>query len=109
MRLTPVSQGTVTPRTNTEAANTAVAITLAANADEYHVLHAIQYSYTAAPTNGGITVTIGGTTVFDFDIVGTEDTIEFPKPIYQNKNEAMVITLKAGGAAIVGSLNVQTS
>lgn len=109
MRLTPVSGAKVTSQTNTEAANTAVVITLAADADETHVLHGIQCSYSATPTGGGITVSIGGSDVFDFDIVGTEQVFDFPKPIYGQKNQAMVITLKAGGAAVIGSLNVQTS
>lgn len=109
MALTPISQAKITPRTDTEAADTAVVITLAADEREVHVLHAIQYSYSETPTGGGITVSINSTVVFDFDITGTEGTIEFHAPVYGKENQAMVITLKAGGGTAVGSLNVQTS
>ena len=109
MLLPPDSLGKIIPQTDTEAADTDVVITLAAQEKEWNVLHAIQYSYSETPSGGGITVVIGGTTVFDFDISGTEGTIEFPAPVYQKRNQAMVITLKAGGGTAVGTLNIQTS
>ena len=105
----PHPDGKVTASTVEGAANTAATITLAAAADTRHVLHAIQYSYAGTITTAGITVSVAGSDVFDIDVTIKEGTIEFHAPIYTSENEAMVITIKAGGGTSVGKLNTQTS
>lgn len=106
---TPYTNAKVTSRHATAAGNTAVVITLAADADEIHAIHGIQVAYSAAPAGGLISVAIAGSTVFSDYVIGTNGSYEFTQPIYGAKNEAMVITLAAGGGVITGVLNAQTS
>lgn len=89
---------------------TAAVITLAADANEIHVLDWVVWSYDAAQTAGQLTVTIAGTTVFDIDILASgPGSVTFPGGLYgSNKNEAMVITLKAGDTGEAGKLNART-
>lgn len=109
MRIVPEEYAKITSRTSTSSANAAATITLAANSDEFHAVHSIQCSYSAAPTTATVSVAIDGTTVFSMHVVGTELVIDLAKPIYGEKGEALVVTLSAGGSGIVGKLNVQTS
>jgi putative N-acetylmannosamine-6-phosphate epimerase len=101
-----------TPQTVTSAANDTAVITLAAASGVSHVLDSLQWSYDGASTTGGLTVTINAVSVFDVDIIraaADNDSMIFPKGMYTTpKNQAMVITLKAAGAGIVGKLNAQT-
>lgn len=93
---------------NDAAANADAVITLAAIADEIHVLDQLWFSYSATPTAGRLTITIGGVTKLDLDI-----TQSGPGPLPLNRmnggkpNEAVVITLKAAGSGVVGKLTVQ--
>jgi hypothetical protein len=94
--------------TATAAANTAVAITLAAGgAGVSHIIGGIIWSYSAAPTGGTLTITDGGTTVFQLDITssGVKDLF-FRRPLKFSANSQVVITLSAAGASVVGKLNV---
>lgn len=109
MRIVPQEYADITPRTATSTANAAVSITLAADEDEIHALYAIQCGYSASPSGGTVEVSIGGTVVFSEYVSGANLDFEFPKPLYGDKNQAMVITLSAGGGTAVGKLNVQTS
>jgi len=84
------------------------AITIPASSAEFWVLDAIGFSYSALPTTGRLVVAIGGVTIIDLDIrsIG-HNYIRFSEPIYKGseaKNEAMVITLHAGGASVVGKV-----
>ena len=94
--------------TTSVATNVAAVVTLAADADQTHVLDALYYSYDAAPTGGLLTVTIGGTTVFEVDVTaGGPDDFEFPNGLYNDaKNEEMVVTLAAAGGSIQGIVTV---
>lgn len=98
-----------TPDTATAAANTAVVITYAANANRRHALSQVIVSYSAAPTGGNLTIEDGaGTTVFDVAITSAgPTTIIFDPPIGGTANTAMVITLAAGAGAVVGKLNAR--
>lgn len=98
--------------TATAGANTNAVLTIAAEADEIHVLDMLWFSYTdgtagASPV-GRITISIGGTVVFDHDI-----TSSGPGPLRLHgmnggkANEEVVVTLYAGGADVVGKLSVQ--
>src|SRR5437667_11090397 len=91
----------------TALAGTAVTVTLSAVAGAYHQVHNISWSYSAMPTGGRITVTDGGTTVVDFDLV--QDPFDsLPTsllPILSvAQNTDMVITLAAGGIGVTGKL-----
>lgn len=98
-----------TADTATAAANTAVAITYTANANVRHAVKQIVVSYSAAPTGGNLTIADGaGTTVFDVAITAAgPTTITLDPPLSGSYNTALVITLAAGGAAIVGKLNAR--
>lgn len=109
MQIVPNEYTKITTRTATSSANATAVVTLTADPNEFHALHSIQCSYSAAPTAATVTVAIDGTTVFSMHVVGTELVIDLPKPIYGAKGDSMVITLAAGGSGIVGKLNVQTS
>lgn len=90
------------------SANADAVISLAAVADEIHVLDQLWFSYSGAPTGGRLTIAIGGVTKLDLDV-----TQSGPGPLPLNRmnggkvNEAVVITLKAAGAGVVGKLAVQ--
>lgn len=91
-------------------ANAAVALTLAAVAARRNGVKSIVVSYSAAPTGGRLTVTDAGATVLDIDIIaGGPFQIPLPDGV-QNLavNTALVFTLAAGGAAIVGKINLST-
>ena len=91
---------------NVPAANTAAVITYAAVAAAKHVLAGVIVSYSAAPTGGRLTITDNAVTIFDIDITGAgPQVITFPEPIKGAAvNTAMVLTLAAAGAAVVGKL-----
>jgi hypothetical protein len=94
----------------TAAADTAVVITLAASPGHRHLIHGMQWSYSAAPTGGRLTVADGITTIFDVDITAAAD--RYDKVISMLKgsiNTAMTITLAAGSGTVVGKLNVQST
>jgi len=95
--------------TGESAANAAVAVTYAALADRCHVLWQIEWSYSAAPT-GSLTITDGGTTMLQLDITAAgPDSIVYEPPKKAKLNSAVVVTLAAGGAGVVGKLNVTHS
>lgn len=93
--------------TATAAANTSVALTFAALADRCHVIFRIDWSYDGSPTGGSLTITDGGTDMLVLAITAAgPDSIEFDPPKKAKLNSAVVITLAAGGAGVVGKLNV---
>lgn len=106
---TPDLAAKITTETSTSSANAATSITKAADANEVHALHSIACSFSASPTGATVSVSVGGSTVFSMYVVGTELLVDLDKPIYGSKNEALVVTLSAGGSGITGKLNVQTS
>jgi hypothetical protein len=104
--------GHVSPRANVlkgghyPGANTAAVVTLAAVARTKHVIHNVQWSYSAAPTGGRIHITVAGNTVWDVDVIaGGPGGLSLA--IAGAANEAVVVTLAAGGPGIIGKLNVQ--
>jgi hypothetical protein len=90
------------------SSNTACIITLAALTDAKYVIHAVQWSYTAAPTGGRLTIAFGAspTTELDVDIISGGPG-GFGLDLAGAKNEQMVVTLSAGGSGITGKLNIQ--
>lgn len=90
------------------AANTAAVVTLAADTSRRNGIASIHYSYSAAPTGGRLTITDGGTTVFNIDIIaGGENSLYFDPPLAGLHNSAVVVTLAAGGGVVVGKLNIR--
>lgn len=118
MRQLPNQIAKITWQHATAAANTAVIVTLPATADVMHVLAAAHVSYSGAPTGGKLTIAVGAapTTIYEVDI-----SAAVPPPfnfaggpdcfgVHGSKvNEQMVITLAAGGAGVVGKLNIGTA
>jgi hypothetical protein len=92
-------------------ANTAAIATIAAVAGRMHVIEQVDYSYEGgAPTGGLLTIAFGGSDKW-VQYITAEGTKEISPPggIYnqaQTLNEAAVITLAAGGAAVTGKVNV---
>src|SRR5438034_1327765 len=93
----------------TAVAGAAVTITLSGTAGVYHLVHNITWSYSALATTGRITVTDGGASLVDLDIV-QNPTDALPNTLLplqsQISSTAMVITLGAGGLTVVGKLVV---
>ena len=97
------------------AANADAVCTIDANPNQTWVLDWIAWSYdialVAAET---LVVTINAATVFTLDIpIEAVDTVQppqfihFPNGLYKpGKNQALVVTLSAGGAGCSGSLNI---
>lgn len=102
-------------RSNTDVANTAVPITLAAIPGRKWRLVAINASYLGGTPIGGITVTgLLDETIAspglsdDFDVGMTGEDIHTPDVggLRSRPGVDLVITLAAGGASAVGRLNV---
>lgn len=95
------------PKIHVPGSNAAAIITLAAVAGQRNIVEAIQWSYSAAPTNGRLTVVDGVTTVLDIDITAAGPG-GFGLTIPGSVNSAVVITLAAGGS-LIGKLNAQVT
>jgi len=88
------------------APNAAVVITLPTSRARYEFSGCIYWSYSADPTGGRLRIA-GGGFGFDVDITtGGPGFIPFSIPQHATNNTAIVITLAAGGAGIVGKLNL---
>jgi len=62
----------------------------------------ITWSYSGTPTGGRIVLTVGGVTLYDFDITASGPGF-MPLPIHKGgDNEAVVLTIYAGGSGVVG-------
>jgi len=97
-----------TGNTHAPASNTAAVVTkAAAGAGVCNVIDGIAWSYDAAPTNGGLTITDGGSTVFQVAVTAAgPGFFLFPRPLKSAANSAMVVTLAAGGSGVTGKINV---
>lgn len=97
------------PADNTPAVVTLAA--MAAGAVESRYIRKITWSYDDDPTGGSLTITDGGTTVFKVDITGKGvGFIDFDfGEIASSPQNAVVVTLAAGGAGIAGKLNVSVA
>lgn len=103
VRVTPCDLG----ETPVAATNAAATKTYAAVARRSHVLIWIGWSYSADPTGGKLTVENGvGTTVFEVDITKGDPGALFFPDLPMSVNTALIVTLAAGGAGVLGKLNV---
>jgi len=99
-------------QTALSAGGAAVSISLTpASPNDFVEVGQIEYSYSAAPTGGGITITDGGATVYQLDAnssTGAAQQVQYLQPrVARAKGNTIVITLASGGGAIVGKLNVE--
>jgi len=87
-------------------ANSDVTITYPARVGSTHLISGIAWSYDDTPT-GRITVDYAGHRVFDIDITqGGPGFIPFDPPKCGRLGLPLSITLYAGGAGIIGKLNI---
>ena len=90
----------------TGAPNAAVIITLPVSAARREFAGCVYWSYSADPTGGRLTIA-GGGFGFDVDITtGGPGFIPFSIPQHATDDNPIIITLYAGGAGIVGKLNI---
>lgn len=112
-RLAPLRGGADSVATNetvTGAGGGAAAITLDAETDISHVIRDVHYSYSAAPTGGGLTIKDGATDViFDIHITAAgPGSVLFGSGKQGTSGRSMVVTLAAPGGAVVGKLNISS-
>lgn len=92
--------------TVTGAAGGAATITYAAVAQRHHVIGAVYWSYSAAPTGGSISIEdVSGTVVwgpFAITAAGPGYMPIYPALRGQAVNTAMLVKLAAPGGAVVG-------
>lgn len=102
------ARGVSADSTSTAAADTDVVKTYAAEAGIAHLIPAIIFSYSAAPTGGRLTIEDGtGNVVFDIDITAAgAGRVAFRPLLRGTANTDLIITLFAAGAAVVGKINV---
>lgn len=106
------SRSVSTGQVHDPIANTAAIITLgAAGVGISNVISGIAWSYNADPTGGNLIVENGsGSTVFSIDITNQgPGFIPFNPPKKGTANTDMIITLAAGGASVVGKVNLLNS
>ncbi len=94
--------------TATGSANADTVVTYAAQEHIKHVIDQIICSYASDPTNGRVRVEVGGNVIFDVHVTSKGPApIPLVPGIEGGKNEAVVVTLSAGGSGIIGKLNVR--
>jgi hypothetical protein len=92
--------------------NADAAASKAADVDNFWVVDWIAFSYDGTPTGGKLTVAFGSTTLLELDIAAAgPHFLDFShRPLYNpamTKNEALTITLAAGGASVAGKVSAR--
>jgi hypothetical protein len=107
MNISPIPVKATSSDKATAAANTAVVLTYAALTGFQHVIKWLVVSYSATPTGGNLTIEDGaGTTVFDSHIpTAGPHVVELGEGLMGSEGTALIVTLAAGGAGIVGKVN----
>jgi hypothetical protein len=89
------------------AANNAAVVTLAApGAGRSNVVASVEWSYSAAPTGGQLTIANGISTWTVYVTDGGPGFFRWEPPKRYADNRAVTVTLAAGGAAVSGTVNV---
>ena len=89
------------------ASNTAAVVTLSAPTDgTAHKVVQIDWSYDATPTGGKVTVAYGSTTYEVAVTVSGPGQLQFPHGVGNTTNQAVTVTLGAGGSGVTGKVNV---
>lgn len=87
--------------------NAAAAVTLAATPYRSHLLYGLDWSYSAAPTSGLLSVTDGGTVVFAQAVTASGPGFHrWDPPKAFTRGNAVVVTLAAGGAGVEGRVSL---
>ena len=96
--------------TNVPAANTAAVITIAAVAGVTPYVSQINFSLSAAPAAPALlSITDDTTVVWSTNVIaGGPGVAHFPYEFAGTAGNKLVITLSAGGAAVLGVVNVQS-
>lgn len=87
-------------------------ITYGAISDRRHVIAGVRWSYSAAPTGGGLTIQMGSTpdTVYQLDITAAgPGEVSFDPPRSAPANAQVIVTLEGGGGTVRGRLHVDHS
>lgn len=98
--------------TETGSANTELITTLAARSSRRVV--AVIVSYSAAPTQGGVTTTLDSGAGAAFDAVldtgaaNARYSVYHPTDLFIGKDDALVVTAPAGGVGITASIAAYT-
>lgn len=102
-------QNTMTPQAaQTPAAATAAVCTMAAPTDGSRwVLSGVNFSYTATPTGGRLTIAWGSDSEIYYVSGAGPDALIFAQPKIFPPNTAVTITLASGAGAVVGSVYPQ--
>lgn len=94
----------------TSAGGAAVSITLAAvtGPDRKRVIDRVDWSYSAAPTGGRLTIASGAQATYDLDIAAAgPGVVDFSRGGFKGlAATSLVVTLAGGGGAVVGKLNI---
>ena len=70
-------------------------------------IYGIYWSYSGGTPTGRITISDSGTSVFDIDITSAgPGFMAFPIPPKAQRKGAYAVTLYAGGAGVIGKLNL---
>lgn len=91
------------------ASNTASIVTIsAAGSGVSNIIGGVAWSYSSPPASGNLKIEDGvGTTVFSIDITSAgPGFIPFARPMKGASNTALVVTLAAGGAGVLGKVNI---
>lgn len=98
------------PVSSVGAPGAAAILTLPADPNHRHIIDSLAWSYSGAPTGGGISVTDNGTTVFTMDVmIAGYGQIAFKTGLAAATfGNALTVTLAAGGLNVVGKLNVES-
>lgn len=94
-------------KSQTSTANTAVSIVLPVEDGRYINIKNIYCGYSAAPTNGLLTVVEDGVTLFSQYIGAGFNRVSFETLRVATKD--LTVTLSAGGSGIIGKLNLDLS
>ena len=88
------------------SANTLAEITYAAGENVVHTIYAIYYGYAGGTTSGGIVILVDAVVKLRVPVTATgAGFLPFP-PVSFNRGAAVVVRIEAGGASVVGDLNV---
>lgn len=98
-----------TPYKHFPNADTAAVITIAADAEQFHVVDAVQWSFDRTPAAArSLTIAFDGTAEFHIEITSAgPGFFKFPGGLYTGRGEACVITLEADDAGAIGKINAQ--
>lgn len=109
--IVPLPVGTPSDLVNTNESHapaqaTAAVLTFDAILGVAHAISEVNWSYSAAPTGGGLVIADGSDTILTIAITAAgPGQLTFPRGKRGHSGRAMTITLASGAGAVVGKLN----